>query len=585
MIGEFRSLFPLVRRYRWAYVLGVLSLVVTSGSQLLIPWFIGRAVDTLTIGSVDLTRIGGMMILMVGTAVVIAAGRLGWRYFIHGASRRIENDLRIALYDHLLTLPRSYYERTKTGDLMARGTNDLNAVRMAVGMALVAFIDGLFMTVAILVILFGRNPRLALFTILPLPVITITLIVLGSHIGTLFRSVQAGFSRLSEQAQEVFSGIRVVQVFGKEQYFLRRFGEANENYQRQNMRLVRIWGLFFPLVTFLSGITLLLLLWFGGRSLIAGEITPGDFVATLSYLQMLIWPMLGAGMTVNMLHRGAASMGRINEVLDTPSDITSPANGRTRAAGGTISVRNLSFTYPGASTPSLSDISFDLAAGQTLGILGRTGSGKSTILDLLPRLLDPPEGTIFVDGTDVTRYDLDTLRSAFGLVPQSSFLFSATVADNIRFADPDADDETVRRYGTIAAMDTDVADFPDGWDTVVGERGVTLSGGQRQRIAIARALLKNPPVLMFDDALSAVDTHTEERILASITAERRQQTTIIVSNRVSTLQHADLVLVLEGGTITQRGTHATLSAEPGFYQEVYHLQQQEEQDLPEAAER
>jgi len=584
MIGEFRSLFPLIRRYRRAYVFGVLSLVVTSGSQLLIPWFIGRAVDTLTGGSVDLDRIAGMMGLMIATAVIIAAGRLGWRYFIHGASRRIENDLRISLYDHLLTLPRSYYERTKTGDLMARATNDLNAVRMAVGMALVAFIDGLFMTVAILVILFGRNPRLALFTILPLPVITITLVGLGSYIGTLFRSVQAGFSRLSEQAQEVFSGIRVVQVFVKEQYFLRRFGEANAEYQRQNMRLVRIWGLFFPLVTFLSGVTLLLLLWFGGRSLIIGELTPGDFVATLSYLQMLIWPMMGAGMTVNMLQRGAASLARINEVLDTPSDITSPPGGRTEPAGGAISVRDLSFTYPGASVPALRGISFDLAAGNTLGILGRTGSGKSTIIDLLPRLLDPPEGTVFVGETDVTRYDLQTLRSAFGLVPQSSFLFSATVADNIRFADPDADDETVRRYGTIAALDTDVSDFPDGWQTVVGERGVTLSGGQRQRIAVARALLKNPPILMFDDALSAVDTHTEERILAAITAERRQQTTIIVSNRVSTLQHADTILVLEDGAVTQQGTHRTLSAEPGFYREVYQLQQQEERDLPEVTE-
>lgn len=577
MIGEFRTLLPLVRRYRWSYVFGILSLIVTSGSQLLITWFIGRAVDSLTIGGdVDIRHIATIMAAMIGTAVVIAAGRLGWRYFIHGASRRIENDLRFRLYDHLLTLPRSYYQTVKTGDLMARATNDLNAVRMAVGMALVAFVDGMFMTMAILIILFGQNPRLALFTVLPLPVITITLIFLGSRIGSLFRAVQEGFSRMSDQAQEVFSGIRVVQVFVKEQYFLRRFGEANAAYQSRNMRLVRIWGLFFPLVTFLSGVTLLMLLWFGGRALIVGEITAGDFVATLSYLQMLIWPMMGAGFMVNMLQRGAASLGRINEILAAESDIVSPPEPRREVPRGSIRIDHLTFRFADAEQPVLQDITVDLPQGHTLGILGRTGSGKSTLLDVIPRLLDPPPGTVFVDGTDVRDYDLDTLRSAFGLVPQSNFLFSATVADNIRFAAPEADIETVRRYGAIAAIDTDVKDFPAGWETVVGERGVTLSGGQRQRIAVARALLKNPPVLMFDDALSAVDTHTEERILRNVKGERADRTTIIVSNRVSTLQHADEIIVLESGRISQRGDHAFLTEQAGLYREIFMLQQQEE---------
>lgn len=575
MIGEFRTLLPLVRRYRSDYVWGVLSLIVTSGAQLLIPQFIGTAVDVLSGGGAFRTEIVRIMGLMIATAVVIAAGRLGWRFFIHGASRRIENDIRIRLYDHLLTLPRSYYQTMKTGDLMARGTNDLNAIRMAVGMALVAFIDGVFMTLAILVILFGRNPRLALFTVLPLPVITITIVLLGHRIGSLFRAVQEGFSRMSDQAQEVFSGIRVVQVFVKEQYFLRRFGDANANYQRQNMRLVRIWGLFFPLVMFLSGVTLLMLLWFGGQALIVGEITPGDFVATLSYLQMLIWPMMGAGFTVNMLQRGAASLKRINEVLEVVPEIASPTNGRTKPVAGMISIRNLTFAFPGMETPVLNDVSIELAVGKTLGILGRTGSGKSTLLDVIPRLVDPPRGTVFVDGTDVRDYDLDTLRSGFGMVPQSAFLFSATVADNIRFADPEAGMDAIQRYGTIAALDTDIEEFPDHWDTVVGERGVTLSGGQRQRIAVARALLKRPPILMFDDALSAVDTHTEERILNSIAEERSDRTTIIVSNRVSTLQDADHIIVLENGEITAEGTHESLVSSPGLYREIFLIQQQE----------
>ena len=577
MIGEFRTLLPLVKKYRRSYVLGILSLIVTSGAQLFIPWLIGQAVDVLSAGrSPDFTAIRRILILMIGTAVIVGLGRLGWRFFIHGSSRRIENDLRLQIYDHLLTLPRSYYQQVKTGDLMARATNDLNAVRMAVGMALVAFFDGLFMTLAILIILFGQNPRLALFTVMPLPIITISLILLGSRIGHLFRAVQEGFSRMSDQAQEVFSGIRVVQVFVKEHYFLKRFGDANAAYQEKNMRLVRIWGLFFPLVTFLSGVTLLMLLWFGGRALIIGEISAGEFVATLSYLQMLIWPMMGAGFTVNMLQRGAASLARINEVLSAQSDITSPPDGRTSIGRGRIEIKDLSFFYSGETEPALHNVSIEIPAGTTLGILGRTGSGKSTLVDLIPRLLDPPAGTIFLDGTDVKRYDLDILRSVFGMVPQTTFLFSATVAENIRFADSTADDVTVHRFGEIAAMDTDVNDFPDGWNTVVGERGVTLSGGQRQRIAVARALLKNPPVLIFDDALSAVDTHTEERILSNITRERAERTTIIVSNRVSTLQEADQIVVLEDGRITDRGTHATLITRPGLYREVYFLQQQEE---------
>jgi ATP-binding cassette, subfamily B, multidrug efflux pump len=578
MIGEFRTLLPYIGRYKWAYILGVLSLILTSGSQLLIPWFIGRAVDTLEVGPEAVGEIARIMVLMVLTAIIIAIGRLGWRYFIHGASRRIENDLRNRLYDHLLVLSRSFYQSTRTGDLMARGTNDLNAVRMASGMALVAFIDGLFMTLAILIILFRQNPRLALFTVMPLPVITITLIALGSRIGHLFRAVQEGFSRLSEQAQEVFSGIRVVQVFVKEQYFLKRFGDANAHYQEQNMRLVRIWGLFFPLVTFLSGVTLLMLLWFGGQSLITGEISAGDFVATLSYLQMLIWPMMGAGFTVNMLQRGAASLARINEILDTEPDITSPDGARRRHVSGGIRVTNLTFSFSDQEGPVLKEIDFEVPGGTTLGIIGRTGSGKSTLVDLIPRLLDPPEGTVFVDGTDVRHYDLNVLRSAFGLVPQNNFLFSATVADNIRFAVPDADDRAIERVGRLAALDGDISEFPQGWQTVVGERGVTLSGGQRQRIAIARALLKESPVLIFDDPLSAVDAETEKRILRGITEERSGRTTIIISNRVSTIQHAENIIVLENGSITSRGTHSDLISRRGLYREIYLLQQQEDRE-------
>lgn len=574
MKNEYRTLLPLLHRHRWKYLAGIASLVVTSGAQLLVPRFVGISVDQLVDGE-GVRAVAHTMLLLLATAVIIALGRFGWRYFIHGSSRRIEAELRQKLYDHLLKLAPDFFRSTKTGDLMARATNDMRAIRMATGIALVAFIDGLFMTLAIIVILFSRNPRLALVTIAPLPVITILIIALGSRIRTLFVTVQEGFSRMSDQAQEVLSGIRVVKAFVKEDFFLRRFASANDYYQQENMRLVRIWGLFFPLVTFLSGITLLILIWYGGLSMIDGSITAGDFVATLGYLQMLIWPMLGAGFTVNMLQRGAASLARINEILDTEASIRSPVNGRSEAPRGDLRVNNLSFSYPDQSTPALHGISFHLPRGGVLGMLGRTGSGKSTLVGIIPRLQSTPADTVFLDDTDVTRYDLDVLRAGFGIVPQNSFLFSATVLENIRFARPDADRDEVIRVGTLAALAGDIEEFPSGWETVVGERGVTLSGGQRQRVAIARALLTDAEILILDDALSAVDTSTEERILQAILRERRGRATIIISNRVSTLRHADEVLVMENGTVVQRGNHFELISREGLYRDIFRLQQLE----------
>jgi ATP-binding cassette subfamily B protein len=575
MLAEFRTLLPLVRKYRRLYVLGIAALVVTSGGQLLIPQFVGRAIDALSGGGGGPGSIPRIMLLMLGVSAIIAAGRLVWRLCIHGSSRRIETELRRQLYDHLLTLSPGYFQETKTGYIMARATNDMNAIRMAVGMALVAFVDGVFMTVAILAILIAQNARLALLTVLPLPLITVGLILVGGKIGVLFREVQEGFSRMSDEAQEVLSGIRVVKAFVKERYFLRKFADANESYQRRNMRLVRIWGLFFPVVSFLSGLTLLMLLWFGGRALLSGELSTGDFVATLSYLQMLIWPMMGAGFTVNMLQRGAASLGRINEILSTKPEITSPTDPRTEPMRGSIRVHDLTLRYDSDAPPALSGVAFELERGRLLGILGRTGSGKSTLLAALPRLIEVPRAAIYLDGTDVRDYDLNVLRAAFGVVPQSSFLFSATIEDNIKFGRPDASDEEVREVGRLAAIDTDVAEFPDGWTTIVGERGVTLSGGQRQRIAIARALLTDPEVLLLDDPLSAVDSHTEDRILSAIFEARRGRSTILVSNRVSTLRNADTILIMDGGTIVQRGTHASLSTQAGLYREIFELQRQE----------
>lgn len=577
MLKEYRTLLPYVKQYRRHYLFGVLCLIVTSGGQLFIPRFLGRAVDIIVQGAFDTEEIAGLMGTMLVVSMAIAGGRLGWRYFIHGASRRIEMHLRDRLFSHLLTLSRTFYDRSKTGDLMARATNDMNAIRMAAGMALVAFIDGVFMTLAILVILFSQNARLAALIIIPLPLITVAMILVGTYIGKLFKRVQEGFSDLSDQAQEVLSGMRVVKAFVKETYFLNRFQDANDTYKRRNLKLVRVWGLFFPVVSFLSGVTMLLLLLFGGREVILGELSHGDFVATLSYLEMLIWPMLGAGFVVNMLQRGGASLSRINAILQEEPDIVSPENPITEPPRGSLRVSGLNYHYPGASLPSIEGVSFEVAEGETLGILGRTGSGKSTLLNLLPRLLDPPAGSVFLGGKDVRAYDLDVLREAFGVVPQSTFLFSATIEENVSFALSDQDERLLEEVGDISMIARDIQEFSGGWKTTVGERGLTLSGGQKQRVAIARALAKNPEVLIFDDALSAVDTETEEQILSKLLEFRRGRTNLIVSHRVSTLRHADKVVVFDRGNMVQSGTHEELAEEEGLYRDIYQLQQLENQ--------
>ncbi len=571
-MNDFGTLLPYFKKHAHRYIPGMICLVITSGGQLLIPQFLRRAVDTVSAGSFPLQAILTISLELVGTAAVISLGRFGWRYFINGASRRIERDLRARLYNHLLTLSSNFYGRYKIGDLMARSTNDMEAIRMATGMALVAFTDGVFMTLSIIIILVVQNPGIALYPLIPLPVITVLIIGLGRFVASYFRKVQEGFATVSQQAQEVFSGIRVIKSFVKEDYFLKRFHGANENYQNRNMRLVRVWGVFNPAVTFLSGLTSLILLWVGGQAVILRDLSPGSFVAVFSYLNMLIWPMLGAGFTVNMIQRGRASLIRINAVLNERPEIADPPSPVELIPDGRVEVRGLTFTYPGAAEPSLTSVGFTVDNGETLGILGRTGSGKSTLIRLLPRLLDPPPATVFVGGRDVREYNLHSLRAAFGVVPQDTFLFSASIYDNIQFGLDAPDQELVHKVAEISTITRDMSTFPAGWQTEVGERGISLSGGQKQRVAISRAIAVRPQILIFDDALSAVDTETEERILRDLLSFREGKTNIIISHRVSTLSIAHRIIVLDGGKIVQEGSHAELVAEDGFYRQIYNLQ-------------
>ena len=578
MLKEFKTLIPYVKKRIPQYLAGLFFLLITNGGQLYLPQLLRRAIDTVASGSFTLTDMLPIVLLMVGIAVLIAVGRYFWRFFLGGASRRIEAELRERLFVHLQALSSTFYGKVKTGDLMARMTNDMRAIRQASGFALVSFVDGFFMTIAILIIMLSRDPRLTLLSISPLPVITIGVIFFGRFIGEQFRRVQEGFSALSDMAQETFTGIRVLKTFVQESSFGKRFLEKNADYSNRNMVLVRTWGVLFPAVGFLAGITSLILILLGGRAVIEGTLSPGEFTAFLAYLQMLIWPMLGAGFTINLIQRAGASLGRINRILEEEPDIQSPPAEQAvrKPIRGEISIRNLSYAYPGTEKEVLKDFSIDIPSGSILGILGKTGSGKSTLVQLLPRILDPPPGTVFVDDLDVRSYDLTVLRNAISTVPQETFLFSTSIRDNIAFGKRNGDDELVREVAAISTIERDFSTFPAGSETVVGERGITLSGGQKQRVAISRALASDAAIYIFDDSLSSVDTKTEDAILRDLLPFLKGKTLIVISHRISTLKTADRIVVLEDGRIAQLGSHEELLGQKGFYADIYRLQQLEE---------
>jgi len=580
MLKEFKTLIPMVKKYKYYYLMGLLSLILVDAGELYIPRLMKKVIDYISTKGFSLRFVGETVIIIMTIALGVAIARFGWRFFIVGAARRIERDLRSKLFTHLLTLSSSFFGRTKTGDLMARATNDMRAVRMATGIAVVAFIDATFLTVAILVIIFSEYPRLAAISVIPLPVITILVLLVGKLVRRYFKAVQEGFSKLTENVQETLSGIRVIKSFARENYFQNKFFKANEEYKNSNMRLVRLWGFFFPLINFISGISIMLLFTFGGIAVIEKSITPGDFVALISYLTMLTWPLMGMGFTVNILQRGAASLSRINAILNQKAEIKSPELSAGNDLTGDITIKNLDFSYTGSSKREdaggvLKSLNLIIPEGTTLGILGRTGSGKSTFIRLLPRLIDPPAGTVFIGNTDIREFKLAELRSSIGFVPQDTFLFSSTIKDNIRFGKSDADDSEIMEMAILSTINKDMDNFPEGWETEVGERGITLSGGQKQRIAISRAMLVDPSILILDDAFSSVDTSTEEKILSGFLEKRKGKTNILVSHRVSTLLHTDMIIVIDNGRFIQKGTHKELYKTEGFYREIALLQEAE----------
>ncbi len=580
-MGSLRRLLPFVVRYRRAYLLGLSCVVVTAAIQLLAPWVLKYAIDDLNVG-VTRGKLALYAGLLLGIACLGAVFRFLMRRILIGASRDIEYDLRNAFFGHLLEMPLSYYQATRTGDLMSRATNDLNAVRMMVGPAVMYSASTILTFVVAIVLMLSIDARLTLIALAPLPFVSISVRYFGKEIHRRFESIQEQLSELSAVVQEALSGVRVVRAYRQEPHEVERFQAANLEYLGRNRGLISLQGLFYPSMTLLLGFGSLLVLWQGSRAVIAGRITLGEFVAFNSYLVMLSWPMIAFGWVTNILQRGMASWTRMLEVLDAEpaiDDRAVTAAGRELQIAGGIEFRDVVFSYPGSERRVLDHVSLRIDPGQTVAFVGGTGSGKSTLISLLPRLYDPPPGTVFVDGVDVRDIPLERLRRSIGFVPQEPFLFSDTVGENIGFGLPATEQpiSRIREAASTAQLDVDVDGFPKGFDTLVGERGITLSGGQKQRTALARAVLIDPAILILDDALSAVDTYTEEAILSRLRGVMQSRTSLIVAHRVSTVRDADLIVVLDNGRIAEQGSHDDLVRRGGIYAELFRKQQLEEE--------
>ena len=574
---ELRSVLPYVHRYRRGLLLGLLFIALSNTAPAATPWLIGMAIDAARASDATYAGIAWLAVLIIVVNVLNGFARFGMRRMMNGISRRIENDLRDDFFAHLAHLDSAFYGTTRTGDLMSRATNDTQAVRMAVGPGIMYLVNTTVTTAVSLALMLRYSVDLALIAIIPLALLPFVMIHFGRRIHRQFDRIQDQFGTLSTMVQENLAGVRIVRAYVQEQAQADEFETLNRTYMKQNMDLARTSSVFHPLLTLLTGIGLLLVLWFGGREVIAGTLSEGDFVAFSTYLVMLTWPMIALGWVVNLFQRGAASMARIDRIMHTQPAVRETVEPDDVAIRGAIEFRNVSFRYPGTDRDVLEDVSFIIEEGSTTAIVGPTGSGKSTIVALLTRRFDPGHGAIFIDGVPLTRLSLAAVRAAIGIVPQEAFVFSESIRDNIAFGLPAGlSEDAVTRAADVAQLTQTVAGFPDGFDTLLGERGVNLSGGQRQRTTLARAIARDPRILILDDSLSAVDTQTEKRILDALRDELHRRTAVIVSHRVSAVMDASQILVLDRGRIVERGTHAQLIAAGGLYSTLLRRQLLEE---------
>jgi ATP-binding cassette, subfamily B, multidrug efflux pump len=605
---NFRPLLPYLKRYRWGYVAGTLCIFLTQGIWILFPLVLGKAADDLHEG---VTR--HKLLLYAGLLLAIAVSKgifqFLTRWIVIGVSRDIEFDLRNDLFARLESLSYSYYQRHRTGDIMARATNDLNAVRMLLGPAIMYSANTIMYTAGALAFMVSISPALTLYTFLPLPAVSVVIQTFGRRIHERFERIQAMFSDISARAQENFSGARLVRAYVQEEAEIREFEKENQEYIRRSLKLVRLMGMLWPTLELMLGCAVVLVLWLGGREVIhgldrvalvsnlpiahpgfsipgivttislSGSMSVGQFVSFSTYMMQLTWPIIALGWVINLIQRGTASLIRINEIMQEQPEIQDAPGVQDRESdpeiAGEIEFRGLNFSYEGKQV--LRDVNLRVPAGSSVAIVGPTGSGKTTLVSLIPRIYDAETGRVLIDGRPIRDYQLSTLRKNIGFVPQETFLFSDRIRENIALGVESATDEQIRAAADAANIATEIEEFPEGYDTLVGERGITLSGGQKQRAAIARALIRNPKILILDDALSSVDTHTEEKILNHLRDVMRGRTTIFISHRVSTVRNADRIAVLHGGRIVELGTHDELLALNGYYSDLYNKQLLEEE--------
>ena len=579
MFKRLNPLKPYLYKYRVQFLWGGLVLFLNNVIWIFFPQVIGRAINDLNKG-ITQHKIVTYSVALIAIALGKGLFQFLMRWILIGISREIEFDLRNDLFRHLESLSYSYYQRTRVGDIMARATNDLNAVRMLLGPAIMYTANTIVFTAGALAFMLKISPRLTMFAFLPLPAASILVQYFGRRIHERFERIQATFSDISARAQENFSGARLVRAYVQEEPEIELFETANREYIARSLKLVRLIGMLWPTLEMLLGLAIILVLWLGGREVLLHRMNVGDFVAYNTYMVQLTWPVIALGWVINIFQRGTASLGRINEIFSERSEITdahvAPDLRKLSAIRGDIEFRGLTFSYPSGGEV-LSGIDLRVPAGTSLAIVGPTGSGKSTLVSLVPRIYDAPVGSLLIDGRKITDFPLESLRKNIGFVPQETFLFSASIRENIAFGTEHSSDEEVEAAAQAASLAQEIQGFPQGYATVVGERGLTLSGGQKQRTAIARAIIRNPRILILDDALSSVDTYTEERILNHLREIMQGRTTIFISHRVSTVRAADQIAVLHSGEIAELGAHEDLLALNGYYADLYNKQLLEEE--------
>lgn len=563
------------RKYFFRFLIGIIALITVDLLQIRVPIIIGNITDGIMTGKVEESYLlnKGLYLLLFG--ISIALGRFIWRNLIFGTSRNIEFHLRNDIFKHLEKLSQRYFNEHKTGDLMAHATNDINAVRMAIGPGLLMMVDAIVLITMVLYnMAYIVNVKLTLIAIIPFPLIIFQGFVISKFMKKRFREKQEAFASMTDMVQESFSGIRVIKAFIQERKEIEAFAKTNKNNFDKNIRLAKLRSAIDPIIRGVVGLSLILTIIYGGRLTMIGEISLGNLVAFINFLSMLVWPMMAIGMVLNVIAQGKASLDRIEKILDAKPEIfDSKSVIEVRDINGSVKINDLSFKYPDSDEYAIRNINLHIKRGQTIGIIGRTGAGKTTLINLLLRLYNIPEGKILIDGKDIMKLPLKMLRRNIGCVPQDNFLFSDTITRNIAFGVNEINMDEITKNAKLANVHDNIIEFKEGYNTVTGERGIALSGGQKQRISIARALIKKAPILILDDAVSAVDTDTEEKILVALKEERKNKTTIIIAHRISTIKHADHIIFLDEGKIVEEGTHEELVAIDGQYNSIVKKQQ------------